>query len=268
MGRKTAATLLVAIGVLGATSAISYGGEAAVDGDGNFLVMDADVFPPVAGTKAKPQPVTLSFHQMYGNYRSGKQPPRNTTIAVRLPKGMASHPELFATCPLPKSDADIKASRCSSASRVGTGTALADARSLGVNDPVPAAVTAFNGEKNAAGHSTLILFGVATVGGAPVTTEYDFESKSSPTGGFGLQLITFDPYPRPAPDPNAGFITLNKLDLDVTKTVNGKVKGKRVKRGYLESPTSCPRAGWAFDEEFALSTGPTLKAPDFVACTK
>jgi hypothetical protein len=260
--------LLVAIGVLGVTSAISYGGEAAVDSDGNFLMMDADISPPIAGTKAKPQPVTLSFHQMFGNYRNGKQPPLSTSLAVRLPKGMTSHPELFPTCPLPKSDADIKASRCSSGAKVGTGTALADARSLGVQDPIPATVTAFNGEKNAAGNPTLILFGEATVGGNPVTTEYDFESKNSPTGAFGLILITFDPYSSPPQDPNAGFITLNKLDLKVAKTVNGKLKGKRVKRGYLEAPTTCPRAGWSFSEDFALSNGATLKAPDIVACTK
>ena len=263
MRRKTALLLLV-VGALGMTSAESLAGEAAIDNDGNFLVMDADVSPPVAGTKAKPQPVTLTLHQMFGNYRSGQQPPRSTSIAFRLPKGMTTHPEFVGACPLPKSDADIKVSRCSSASRVGTGTALADARSLGVNDPVTAKVTAFNGEKNSDGNPTLILFGEAQVGASTVTVEYDFESKRAATGGFGLQLITFDPFPSPPPDPNSGFITLNKLDLKVAKTVTRK----KVKRGYLEAPTSCPRAGWAFREEFALVNGQSLLAPDQVACVK
>ena len=58
-------------------SGVAHAGEAAIDPAGNFLVMDADISPPRAGTKKKPQPVTLDFHQMYGNYRSGAQPPRN-----------------------------------------------------------------------------------------------------------------------------------------------------------------------------------------------
>jgi hypothetical protein len=268
MRGKTAAALLVAIGVMGATSAISYAGEAGIDGDGNFLTFDADISPPVAGTKAKPRPVTLTVHQMFGNYRNGKQPPRSTTLAVRLPKGMTTNAGMFEACPLPKSDADIKVSRCSAESQVGTGTALADARNLGVNDPVPATVTAFNGEKNAAGNYTFILFGEADVAGTKVTTEYDFEMKKG-GAGFGNQLVTFDPYSSPPPDPNAGYITLNRLDLKVGRTVKSKVPGhKVVTHGYEEAPTSCPKKGWAFREEFTLVTGSTLLAPDFVACTK
>jgi hypothetical protein len=268
MGRRgRAAALLGAVVTLGCASAASYAGEAAIDNDGNFLTVDADLSPPVAGTKSRPQPVTLTIDQMYGNYRTGKQPPLNTTIAVQLPRGLTTHPEFVGACPLPKSDADIKASRCSASARVGIGTALADARSLGLNDPVPAKVTAFNGEKNAAGNSTLILFGEAAIGGNTVTVEYDFELKKA-AAPFGTQLVTFDPYAMPPPDPNAGFITLNKLDVQTGKTVTRKLRGKRVKRGYLEAPTTCPRAGWAFGEDFALVTGATLKAPDFVSCVK
>ena len=263
MRRRFAGVMVAAIAVLGVTSATGLAGEAGTDSDGNFLAFDADVSPPVAGTKAKPQPVTLTVHQMFGNYLSGKQPPRSTSIAVKLPKGMSVHPEFVGACPLPKSDADIKVSRCPASSRVGTGSALADARSLGASGQIPATVTAFNGEKNAAGNPTLVLFGVAKVGGQDVPSEFDFELKRA-TGSFGQQLVTFDPFPVTPPGPNEGYITLNKLDLKVSKTVTRK----KLKRGFLEAPTSCPRAGWAFREEFALEGPSTLLAPDFVACTK
>ena len=267
MRTKAGVAVLAAAGVLAAMTGTSYGGEAGIDNDGNFLVADADVSPPVAGTKKKPQPVTLDFHQMFGNYRTGNQPPRSTDLAVRLPRGMTIHPDFVGECPLPKSDADIRDDRCSASSRVGTGTALADARNLGFADPIPATVTAFSGAAHN-GNPTLLLQGVVTVGGAKVTVEYDFDVVDAASGGFGLRLITFDPFPSPAPDPNSGYITLNKLDLKVGKNVKRRVSGKRVGRGYLEAPNTCSKAGWAFREEFILVTGATLLAPDTVACTK
>ena len=181
---------------------------------------------------------------------------------------MTSHPEFVGACALPKSDADVKVDRCPASSRVGKGTAVADARSLGVNDPVSATIDAYSGEENAAGNPTLILIAVAKVGGSDVVVEYDFESRNVGPAPYGIALVTFDPYPSPPPDPNAGFITLNKLDLKVRRNVTRTQKGKRVKRGYLEAPTTCPRAGWSFREEFEQIDAATLMAPDVVACVK
>jgi hypothetical protein len=267
MRTKAGVAALAAACVLGATTGTSYAGEAGIDNDGNFLTADADVSPPVAGTKKKPQPVTLDFHQMFGNYRTGKQPPRSTEIAVRLPRGMTLHPDFVGECPLPATDADIRADRCSASSRVGAGTALADARNLGLPDPIPATVTAFSGAAHN-GNPTLLLQGRVTFGGSTVVVEYDFEVVDAASGGFGLRLVTFDPFTSPPPDPNSGYITLNKLDLKVGKNVKRRVSGKRVGRGYLEAPNTCSKAGWAFREEFTLVTGATLLAPDAVACTR
>ena len=254
------------VAALAATPAVSYGGEATVGPEGDFLMMDADLSSPVAGTKAKPRPATLTFHHMFGNYRDGSTRRGTDVISVRTPRGMAINAELFATCPLPASDADIKPDRCSAASRVGTGTALADARSFGIADPVPATVTAYNGADHN-GNPTFILQGVAKVGANDVVTEFDFENRKA-TGKFGSELRTFDAFAAPPPDPNAPGIALNKLDLKVGKTVNARVRGKRVKRGYIETPTTCTGAGWAFEEEFTFVNGTSLKAADVQSCTK
>jgi hypothetical protein len=264
--RRQVVTVLLAVGALAGTAAVSYGGEATVDSNGNFLTVDIDLSSPAAGTKAKPRPVTLSFHHMFGNYRTGMQGTRVQTISVRLPRGMTTHPELVAECPLPKSGAEITATRCPASSRVGSGTALADARSLGIAEPIPATVTAFNGAKHS-GNATLILQGVANVGGNQVVTEFDFDSLKA-TGRFGIELKTFDPFPSPPADPNAPGIALNKLDLKAGKTINTRVKGKRVKRGYIEAPTACTGSGWAFEEEFIRVGGSPLTAGDVMSCAK
>ena len=264
--RKQAAAVLLAAGVLGGTAAPSYGGQAAINDRGDFLTMDADLAPPVAGTRAKPQPATLSLHQMFGNYRDGSQPPRSTTITVRLPRGMATNDDFVARCPLPKSDAEIVATRCPSASRVGTGSALADARGFGLPNPVPATVAVYNGEERN-GQATLILQGIARVGSADVVNEFDFIYQRS-SGRFGQEIVTFDPYSSPPPDPASPFITLNRLDLRVGKTVTRRVSGRRVRRGFMETPTSCTSRGWAFEEEFAFASGAPLSAGDVMACTR
>jgi len=264
--RKQAAAALIAAGALGIAAAPSYGGEATIDGSGNFLMLDTDLAPPVAGTRSKPQPVTLTLHQLFGNYRSGAQPPNTSGIVFRLPRGMRANTDLVGTCPLPAADADIRSNRCSTASRIGTGAAIADARDFGINDPVAARVTAYNGaERN--GSPTLIIQGVATIGGGEVVTEYDFVQGRG-SGRFGIVLTTFDPVPGPAADPNGPAITLNKLDLRVGKTINTRVSGRRVRRGFLETPTTCPRSGWAFEQEFTFAAGGSLKAGDVVPCTR
>lgn len=264
--RKHAATVLLTLGALAATSAASYGGEATVLPDGGFLMVDVDLSSPVAGTKARPRPVTLNFHHMLGNYRTGAQGRGVETISVRLPRGMTTHPELVGECPLPKSQAEIRADRCPASSRIGTGTALADARSFGVADAVPATVAAFNGAEHN-GNPTLILQGVANIGGNQVVTEFDFDALRA-SGRFGIELRTFDPFPQPPSDPNAPGIALNKLDLRAGKTVTTRVRGRRVKRGFIEAPTSCSGSGWAFEEEIIRADGSSLRAGDVMSCTK
>jgi hypothetical protein len=261
--RRTTIALLVAVAALGALSASSYAGPAAIDADGNFLMVDGELLPPIAGTRARPQPVTLTFHMMYGNYRTGAQPPSADTLAVRTPRGMTVDPTVAARCALPKSDADITSTRCGAATRVGSGTALADARSFGIANPIPATIAVFNGAAHS-GHPTLILQGKAMLGGTPAVMEYDFEYLNRPTGPYGLHLITFHPYTAPPANPNAGFITLNKLDVTIGKTVTRK----GVKAGYFRAPTTCTSAGWASDAEFALNTGAVLKATNVVPCVK
>jgi hypothetical protein len=263
--RRQLATALVALGALASSGAAGYGGEATVLPNGDFLIADIDLSSPIPSARAKPRPATLTFHHMFGNYREGSQPRGVDTISVRLPRGMTTHPGLVGECPLPTSNADVRADRCPASSRVGTGTALADARSLGVADPIPATVTAYNGAEHE-GNPTLVLQGVATIGGSQVVTEFDFDTLRA-RGRFGIELRTFDPFPSP-PGPGGAAIALNKLDLRAGRTVITRVRGRRVKRGFIETPTSCTRSGWAFEEEFVRADGSSLKASDVMSCAR
>ena len=261
--RRQAFTVLLTLGALAATGGVSHGGEATVAPNGDFLMLDADLSSPIAGTRATPRPVAFNFHHMFGNYRTGEQGEGVQRITVRLPRGLVVNPDLVGECPLPTSSQDVRPDRCPASSRVGTGTALADARSAGVAEPIPATVTAYDGPARN-GRPTLILQGVAMVGTTQVTTEFDFENVPA-SGRFGSEVRTFDPTPS---EPAGPTISLNKLDLRVGKTVTRRVRGRRVRRGYLEAPTTCPRSGWAFEEEFLRNNGTTLTAGDVMPCTR
>ena len=265
--RRIGAVLLAGTAMLAATSTAGYAGETAIDDDGNFLITDVSLSPPKRSTSRVPQPVTFELHQMYGNYRDGRQPPVATELRVQLPAGLRLNAGYAGRCPLPRSDAEIRADRCPASSRIGTGDALADARNLGVPGPIPAELTAYNGAPFQ-GSPTLILQGEARVGGSTVVTEFDFVIRRGGASPFGLQATTFDPYPTPPPAPGAGYITLNELNLRIGKTVRRRFRGRRIRRGFMEAPRSCPSRGWSFSSRFTRGDRSTLEAIDTSPCVR
>jgi hypothetical protein len=251
--------LLAGSAILGATSGSAQAGNAAIDADGNFLI--------VASTARRPQPVTLELHQMFGNYRNGRQPPAATELRVSLPRGARVNAGFAGRCPLPTSQADIRADRCPASSRIGSGDATADARSLGVPGAIPATLTAFNGAAFQ-GDPTFILQGQARIGGTTVVNEFDFRIRRGGSSPFGLQAVTFDPFTPPPAAPGAGNVTLNALNLRIGKTVRRRFRGRRIPRGVIEAPTSCPRTGWSFASRFTLEGGSVLDARDTSPCRR
>jgi hypothetical protein len=259
--------LLAGSVVLGVASAPAQAGDTAIDADGNFLMTDVSMSPARTSTARRPQPVTFELHQMFGNYRNGRQPPRSAELTVSLPRGATVNPSFAGRCPLPTSDADVRADRCPASSRIGGGDATADARNLGVPGAIPVALTAYNGAPFQ-GDPTFILQGEARVGGNTIVNEFNFRFRRSGSSPFGLQAVTFDPYTSPPPAPGSGYVTLNALNLRIGKTVRRRFRGRRIPRGVIEAPRTCPRAGWSFASRFTLEGGSVLDARDTSPCRR
>ena len=258
----TGALVLTAVGAVGVATA----GPASTDASGNFAVLDVDVFPPQAGTKAVPRGIGLGLHEFFGNSKNGSRSPYTGDATIRLPRGMRTHASAFPTkCPLPTSTDQVgMESRCPAGAKVGSGTAEADARPT-IQDFLPATVNAYNGEPHA-GNPTLVLMITANAGNTQLHAEVDYEYSDDPTGPYGPKLATF----RPVPDSSSGFLGIRKLDLGLpnrSTKVKGS-KGKKVRVYFFEAPTKCTKT-WAFAQTSATAAGDaSLTATDSVPCVK
>ena len=247
-----------AVGVAGA-------GQATTDASGNFAVLDVDVSPPQAGTKAKPRGVSIAVHGFYGNSRSGARSPFNGDTTILVPRGMRMNGALFPVkCPLPATSDDLgKESRCPAKSKVGAGTAELDARPA-IQDFVPATLNAYNGALKD-GHATLLVIFTATVGNTAVHGELDLEYLNQPSGVYGHKLVTF----HQVQDSSQGFFSVRKLDVAIPNQFTKlTIKGKRTKVYLVEPPTKCKRT-WAFAQTTTTLAGDaSITATDAVPCTK
>src|SRR2546421_9460844 len=117
-----AAVLTTALG--GGLASVAAAGPPATDANGNFSVLDVDVFPPRA---ANPLGVTIGFHLFSGNRLTGQRQPASQSVTLRFP-GFHENGVFFPKCPLPTTAQQVGSPRCSRASQVGRGTAEAHAR--------------------------------------------------------------------------------------------------------------------------------------------
>ncbi|HEX8073727.1 MAG TPA: hypothetical protein VF545_01990 [Thermoleophilaceae bacterium] len=258
-----AATAALAAGVAGVATA----GPASTDANGNFAVLDVDVSPPQAGTKAAPRGIGLTIHEYTGNSRNGSRSPYSGDSTIRLPRGLRSNAALFpSTCPLPVNTDQVgMESRCPASSKIGSGTAEADARPT-IQDFLPATVTAYNGERRG-DEPTLILMIGATVGTSQLHAEVDYQyTEDDPTGPYGAKLFTF----KPVADSNGSFLSIRRLDLNLpNKAVKLKgAKGRKVRVHLFEAPTKCSKA-WQFAQILNTpSADASLTAKDGATCAK
>lgn len=257
MRRLTALAGAAALAIGVATGASA--GEATIDGEGEVLVFDVDVFPPRAASPGAPGAVTLDFH----HYFSGEGPQRS--MSIRLARGLGTNAHLFVRCRLPESQADTAADRCPRASRIGSGTALVDTHLISDQRQMGAELTAFNGERRD-GIPTLIVRAVARGGGRTIVRELDFHVRRIARGRFGLELTLFDPVPNPAGAGPGGFI-LRTLDLRVGRTATRRSRGRFRKVPYWVAPRTCS-GFWSFEETLSPATSAPLTAGDFVPCVR
>jgi hypothetical protein len=248
--------LAVTTTAFGALPAVATAGPPATDANGNFNVLDVDVFPPRAGTVVHPQGVTLGYHFFAGNRLTGARQTAAQGTTIRL-AGFRDNGRLFAKCPLPTTTQQVGADRCSSASQVGRGTAEADARPA-VPTFIPVSVRVFNGSLSG-GNPTLIFLATSNIGGQVVRSEIDFVSRPA-GGGFNLVLL-----PPPAGTP-MGLFSLTRVDVTAGKTIRVRRGGVLVPVSLIEAPRRCPSRGWSFSQTTSYSAAPTLTATDVQSC--
>lgn len=247
---------MVSATALGGLAQVVQAGPAATDANGDFMVVDFEVSPPRAGTPSRRQGVTLGYHFFAGNRLPGRRPSDPQSQTIRLP-GFRINGRLLAECPLPRTARELGQPRCPAATRVGGGTGEADARPL-IAAPFAITVRAFNGAPRN-GHSTLIFIGTAKVSGQTLSAELDFEARP----GLNLTLL-----PAPPGTPRRLF-TLSKADVSLGRIIRVRRGGQTVRRGFLESPLSCPARGWRLSQTSVFSGGATrLTATDVQPCVR
>jgi hypothetical protein len=242
------------LGALGITGVASAGPEAD-DSAGNFLVLDADFTPPASSTKKTASAVALNFHASFGNKKTGAPFPAAPTVSLAVPKGAVFNGESFPACEPAKTAEEIGVeTRCGREQLIGGGTAVVDARSLGVNDPLHADLVAYN-QKKFKGAPTIAVFASVAVPGSadPLLAEIDLMYKNG-------KLSLYDP---PA---SSGRIQYSFDSFDLVTYAVEKVS-KKQKISLWEAPAKCPKAGWKW--AFTATSGATsLTAKDTQGCVQ
>jgi len=239
------------------TASTAQGGVEATDAAGNFIVLDADFNPSASSTRRTITPANLNIDISFGNKRTGNPFPRTAAFDLALPRGSAFNGAEFPQCPLPASAEQVATDRCERGTRVGTGGAVIDARGLGVQEPVVASMTVYNGAPNGT-RPTLILIAKATVNGQPLAAEINLEWTR---GRFAL----FDP----TPDTPLGLAySFSSVNLDIGATLRTRLRGRRVAIPLFYTPRTCPRKGWTFSFNHTDANNGRIAAGDLQSCVQ
>lgn len=206
-------------------------------------------------TGGKPWVVNLLLGVELG-MSDGSIPKPVTHMTFSFTSGAKVHPEAFKTC-----TADIlrKAgpSGCPAASKIGSGTAVANA----LETDFPADVTVFNGP--AQGSARKILVFARAIQTVTVVLEGTLRHTS---GRFGYVLDV--PVPAIAtvggPENDASITNFN-----VKVGAWGKVRshGQTRKVPFVEAPTACHAPGWPFAATFTYADGATGTSSATIGCT-
>ena len=243
------AALLVGFG------GIALAGEPSSIGTDN-QILQVKASPPRAGTALRPQPAAIDFSALL--YTSdGKRSSLSTrTIKVRF-TGFHFNPSAFAKCLESKLE-KTGPSACPAASRLGGGTAMADARPT-LATPLTAKVQAFNGtlDIDAAGKpiapKPAILIFADAGGGLKTYLPTLFRSADTVETAEGTP---------PTPGTQSLF-TITSLHLILP------AKTKRVGRrtvAYADTPRSCPGGRWRYVQTNSYYSGEKVVTTDTQPC--
>jgi hypothetical protein len=243
--------------LLAGLGGIALAGEPATLGN-DIGILQVSASPPRSGTAARPRPAAVDFSTVFYTSNGQRTARSSRTIAIRF-AGFRFNPSSFAKCLESKLE-QAGPSACPAASKIGTGTAVADARPT-LPTPVRANVVAFNGtlDNDAAGNPApprpAILILADAGGGIKSYIPVLFRGKDT--------VVTAEGTP-PAPGTQSLFsITALHLVLPAkTKRV-----GRR-KVAFAETPRSCPGGRWRFVQTNTYYSGETLVATDTQPCVR
>jgi hypothetical protein len=223
---------------------------------GTHHILRVSASPPVAGTASDPQPVALKFDSLEYTDNGQRSKLYTRTLAYRF-NGFRFHHGAFPTCLESKLEKSGP-SACPTASKLGTGKAVADARPT-LAQKVKAKVVAFNGmlDVNPAGKPI-----------APVPAVLIMAKSSSGLKAYvpvlfkgGDRLVTAQ---RPAPQgDNPPPFTIVRLSVKFPVKTTTK-DGAKVP--YIEAPRSCPDGQWKFSQVDTTYSGQKLTATDSQPC--
>src|SRR5436305_5723381 len=112
--RKLAVLAVLTTVLGGGLASVAAAGPPATDANGNFSVLDVDVFPPRA---ANPLGVTIGFHLFSGNRLTGQRQPASQSVTLRFP-GFHETAVFFPKRPLRTTPQRVGGARCSRARHV------------------------------------------------------------------------------------------------------------------------------------------------------
>jgi hypothetical protein len=249
---------LVATVAMLACAGVALAGQAATNGNGDFIDLSVAVTPPVAGAAKAPQGVGVSFDSFTGNRISAGAEGISTSITVRFNKGFKINSGFFPACKINPTGL----SKCLKSTQIGAGVAEAELAGAKGASPtfIPAKLIAYNGKPFKTKEPTIIFS--ALVNGKPAA-ELDFTAAQRPHGPYGLAFTQIQ-----FPSSGGPSFGISKFSVNVPdRTVTRKRRGKSVKFHLIEAPTTC-KGSWSFAQTNTFTTGGSLTATDSQPCTK
>lgn len=262
-GHHPGTALVLATVAFLAITCFAVASEAGPSPSGQLHSLEWKVAPNKASTKKKERGATFEVTVSHKT-ATGAKPSAERRALIHLQKGYKLNNGLFRKCDRTKLEGRGP-SACPRGSKVGTGSAMADARPV-VSTPVDATITAFNGKRK----DTLLIYVVPQLG-APVILEGTY--RNAPAGPYGYSLDVSIPLVVTLPGQPPATIVFFKIRVGAKTTIKKKVKiaGKRVTRkikiSFFENPRFC-KGSWRFAIDFTYENGEQLTPSDSVPCTR
>jgi hypothetical protein len=257
------AGLGISAAAFGIVVTVALANEVGPTPSGQIHSLEWKVIPNKASTKKRGRGAVFEVTVRHRT-ASGSKPSGERRALIHLQKGYKLNNALFPKCDGAKLERK-GASACPKGSKVGTGTAMADARPV-VSDPVAATVAAFNGKKK----NTLLIYAVPQLG-PPLILEGTY--RNAPAGPYGYSLdVSIPPVATLPGQPNATIIFFTiKVGAKTTIKKQVKVRGRRATRkvavSFFENPRFC-KGSWQFGIDFTYENGEQLSPTDSVPCAK
>ncbi len=225
--------------------------------------------PNKASKKHKPRSISLRI-RMTMHEDSGAKPSPLRRVVIRFNKGGRFNGRRLPKCD-PSKLRDRGPTACPRRSKIGSGTATADARPI-VSGPVHANLSIYNGKRRQ-GHDAILIYAVPDIS-SPITLTGTLDKKRSRRYDYRL---TFDvpPIPTLPGQPNASVTSVyTKTYRRIVKRKRirvrsgGKVRRRTVRVPLIAAPTVCKHRKWYAEGAFTYESGQTVERTISTRCRR